>query len=305
MKLNQRQSCPLCGKNQSSIYIDFNDIPVVKCKNCTFIYSGFTMSSEDLNVYYSNDFGGNRHEEGQLVNAFVNEVIIQRMIDFDKGMNILDVGTGYGFFIDGLKKKFGIDSVVGVELSRQEAEYGREQLGLTMYSTTLMETGLPHKSFDLVCAFEVIEHTIDPISFLKELEIFLSPKGKLIIVTDNFESKVVKSLGAGWPKWIPHIHISHFSPKSIEFALKQTGFKIEKGYSITPWEHLFRSWFYKITCRKISPKDGYNLEETLNTEMTGEYKLFGIRKFFNPIWSRLFVRQDLKGAMMYIVASRI
>ena len=65
-----------------------------------------------------------------------------------------------------------------------------------------IETG--EGSFDLVTAFEVIEHVAYPRTFVEELEEYVKPGGQLLIMTDNFESKVVKDLGElAFPKWIP------------------------------------------------------------------------------------------------------
>ncbi len=304
ISLEPRLNCPLCGSESRSTYINFNDIPVVKCDNCNFIYSSCIMSSEAINIYYTKGFGSKRHFEGQIVNAAMNENIISRLVKFNKSMSVLDVGTGYGFFLDTLKKKWAINGV-GVELSTQEAEYAKNTLGLNIYNQPLVQSDITPKEFDLVCSFEVIEHIANPIAFIKELKTFLAPNGKLIIGTDNFESKVVKDLGAGWPKWIPHSHISHFGPDSFRLAFKAAGLKVESVASISPWEQLSRSLAYKIINRKISEKDGFNLEKELNTEMNGEYKMFNLRKRVNPLWAKWFLRRDLEGAMMYIVASRI
>ena len=84
-----------------------------------------------------------------------------------------------------------------------ESEYGRTprcELALRA-----LEGRRPNRgAFDLVSAFEVLEHALNPAAFLAELSDYVAPGGYLVIGTDNFESGVVRALGPGFPKWIPH-----------------------------------------------------------------------------------------------------
>ena len=70
-------------------------------------------------------------------------------------------------------------------------------------------------------AFEVIEHTLNPVEFIREMTQYVKPGGRLLIMTDNFCSRRAQSLGAGFPKWIPHVHISHFSPVTLKSAIEK------------------------------------------------------------------------------------
>ena len=59
----------------------------------------------------------------------------------------------------------------------------------------------------------------------------------MIIMTDNFESRAAKSLGAKFPKWIPHSHISHFSPNTLQACIESVkGLSVSRWLSYTPWE---------------------------------------------------------------------
>jgi hypothetical protein len=41
--LKERLNCSLCGSSEYSIFIDFPDIPICKCRYCGFIYSGYYL----------------------------------------------------------------------------------------------------------------------------------------------------------------------------------------------------------------------------------------------------------------------
>lgn len=300
--LQGRGACPLCGSSDSIDHMPFSEIPVVRCQGCGFIHSSKVMTAEALDAYYSNNFGGTRHLQGQIVNARVNALVLSRVLEVDSSTRILDVGTGYGFLLKELRDRYGAEGV-GVELSEQEAQYGNETLGLKIHTQNLAEVPLDEASFNLVIACEVIEHTLEPIEFLKQMKRFVAPGGRLVIFTDNFESKVVRELGAGWPKWIPHTHVSHFSPKSLTKAIKSAGCQVETVASFTPWEHAARNLKHKLTWKTTSVEDGFSLDRALDTEMSGTYAVFGLRRILNPLWTAATMRHDLEGAMMCVVAS--
>src|SRR4029453_13739408 len=103
-------------------------------------------------------------------------------------------------------------------------------------NSSLSESEVDKANFDIVTTFEVIEHIQDPRSFLSELIGYISPGGYLLVMTDNFESDIVRALGAGFPKWIPHSHISHFGSSVFERLISDAGMVVTRRLSYTPWE---------------------------------------------------------------------
>jgi SAM-dependent methyltransferase len=213
------------------------------------------------------------------------------------------VGTGYGFFLDELRKCLKLDGV-GVEVSAQEARYGCNELGLDVRNCPLSHTGLPKRSFDLVTSFEVIEHVSDPLAFVREMLEYVRPGGWLFTMTDNFESRVARSLSAAFPKWIPHSHISHFGPATLERALSANGCTLVRRASYTPWELLLKDLYYRVKRRVVEPQDAFDLQATLQTEMNGRYVLFNTRRLVNRFWARGTLANNLEGALMYALVHK-
>src|SRR5262245_47217157 len=123
--LVEQGCCPLCASNRYSVHIGFSDIPVYKCDECAFMYSGRMLSHDQLNGYYQDTYGSLRHLQGQIVNARANLLALSKLIDLAKTRDFLDVGTGYGFLLKALQQRYSF-KVKGVELSRQEATYAIE-----------------------------------------------------------------------------------------------------------------------------------------------------------------------------------
>lgn len=280
----------------------FREIPVVRCTQCGFLYSSRVLSASALRQYYQENFGSQRHLEGQRVNARTNAAALRQLLDLKKVKSWLDVGCGYGFLLKWLQG-CGIETH-GVELSTQEAEYACAQ-GLSVRNALLAESNLPRDHYDVVSSFEVIEHIADPRALLAEMAEYVRPGGWLLVMTDNFESAVVKQLRGAFPKWIPHTHISHFAPNSLRACIQSVpGLTIEGEGAYTPWDLNGRRLLAGLR-PPVRDEDSFHLQATLSNEMNRDYKLFHLRYYLNPIWTRLTLGRTMEeGALMYAVCRK-
>lgn len=297
-----RGGCPLCGSTQHVLHLDFEDLPVVRCTQCQFIYSKAVLSDEALGRYYAMGFGGLRQRQGQLVNARVNTHMLARLVRPQPGMTMLDVGAGYGYLLRQMQNRFGVVGV-GVEPSLQEAEFARNELGVNVMAHMLNSAGLPKAAFDVVVSFEVIEHVPHPLLFLQELLTYVKPGGLLVVMTDNFGSAAVKSLGKGFPKWIPHTHISHFAADTMATSMRNLGgVQIERVLSFTPWEFQARRLANWVGQGGRGP--AYSLRQALVSERGGQYRFYRLRRWLNVAWARLSAQPNLDGAAMYVACRK-
>jgi len=297
--LVDRGQCPICGSHAHAVHVPFEEIPVVKCADCEFMWSSKVLAEEDQRAYYEHSFGSRRHMQGQIVNATVNSWVTAKLAPVSDIRTVLDVGTGYGFFLQELRRRFGFE-VTGIELSRQEATFAKTSLGLNVVNLPLAESGLTVGGYDLVTSFEVIEHVSQPVDFIEEMAAFVKPNGYLLIMTDNFDSRMAKVLGAAFPKWIPHSHISHFSPATLQSAAQNGhGLVLVDSMSFTPWEVLLRAWYYRLRGIKKEPSEVFNLASELKTEMVRSYKLFWLRRKVNRLWVKLTLGRRMDGDLIY------
>lgn len=156
------------------------------------------------------------------------------------------------------------------------------------------------EQFDIIMLFEVIEHIPEPAEFIQSILPVLKPGGSLIVGTDNFTSAAVQTLAAGFPKWIPHEHVSFFSPQTLTALLARSpDLRLVDTRSFTTWEMLARS----LLCRLTSGRRGgvvYDYEADQRQDAQRKYRLFTLRLAINQLWFRLAHRRDLGGAMMYL-----
>jgi len=105
---------------------------------------------------------------------------------FSSGNVVLDAacGSGYGAALLGANAK----CVFGVDISQEAVEYSRTNYRAPNVQFSVSDCmALPFAAayFDLVVAFEIIEHVTDPEAFLNELDRVLNPSGLLILSTPN------------------------------------------------------------------------------------------------------------------------
>jgi SAM-dependent methyltransferase len=231
-----------------------------------------------------------------------NAVVLKQLLDLRKVKTWLDIGCGYGFLLKWLVNR-GIVAE-GVELSTQEADYGRAA-GLSIHNSLLSETGLPTNHFDVVSSFEVVEHISDPRAILAEMAKYVRPGGFLVVMTDNFESAAVRKLRGAFPKWIPHTHVSHFGPGSLRACINGIpGLTIEKEAAYTPWDLSGRHLLAPFR-PAVRDEDAFDLRSTLSTEMNKSYKLFHLRYFTHPVWTRLTLGSKMEsGALMHALCRK-
>jgi len=104
---------------------------------------------------------------------------------FAAGKKVLDVACGSGYGTALLANSAA--SVAGADVAREAVEYARQHYGSP--NTQFIQAdcfSLPFGAqFDLVVAFEIIEHLQDAARFLTELRRVLTPAGVLLISTPN------------------------------------------------------------------------------------------------------------------------
>jgi len=134
------------------------------------------------------EFTGERVIPGQVDIDLLNEHLARYTFAarLARGKRVLDAGCGAGYGSAELAET--AQFVVGLDRAAEAIEFARityclPQLRFEQASCT----ALPHRdgSFDLVVAFEVIEHLTDWRAFLAEVRRVMAPNGQFIVSTPN------------------------------------------------------------------------------------------------------------------------
>ncbi len=144
-----------------------------------------------------------------------------KRIPSDRKARILDLGCGYGVYLDELRK-LHYDSTEGVDISEDQIEHARGIFGLGEVTCADAITHLEEKknTYDCILAIDILEHlTYDDLITLAKL-IFRSLRdgGRLVVQAPN---------GYSLMNHITYSDLTHmraFTPQSLEQLFLLSGF---------------------------------------------------------------------------------
>jgi len=132
------------------------------------------------------EFTGERVVPGQIEPNLWNEHVARYAFAarFAERKRVLDAGCGTGYGSAELARVAA--SVTGLDLSPEAVEWARRNYGApVLLNGSCSMLPFMAGSFDVVVAFEVIEHLHQQTSFITECRRVLSPEGLLIVSTPN------------------------------------------------------------------------------------------------------------------------
>jgi SAM-dependent methyltransferase len=136
-----------------------------------------------------------------------------------RGYDVLEVGCGRGEFA----KKIVARSYVGLELSRKAQEMAAAAGIRVIIEPVETHCSLREQRYDVVCAFQVLEHVANPLVFIESCIRCLKSGGLLIYSVPNADSYIayVNSV-LGMP---PH-HVTSWVEPALKYVASRFGMDI-------------------------------------------------------------------------------
>ena len=134
------------------------------------------------------EFTGERLIPGEVDIDLLNEHMARYTFAarLARGKRVLDAGCGAGYGSAALAEVAAC--VTGVDVAAEAIEFARAHYqaeNLAFEQASVTQLPFAEAAFDLVTAFEVIEHLADWRDFLKEASRVLAPGGQLVVSTPN------------------------------------------------------------------------------------------------------------------------
>jgi SAM-dependent methyltransferase len=219
----QRTGCPACGASGAEPFADAPGFQLVRCRECTLVYSDPQPRAE-VRARYLEEYNLAAHFEPLKPRKRVH--FERRLDDIPppaRGRDRLcDVGCADGQFI-ALARERGW-KCLGVELNPPAAAQARS-LGFEVVEGAF-ETleGLRWGEFDLVTCFDCLEHTPEPQEFAERLVRLVKPTGTILVSTLHLNSLAYRVFGSKW-SMIHEDHFTYWSAESLERLFERLGWK--------------------------------------------------------------------------------
>ncbi len=189
------------------------------------------------------------------------------------GQRLLDIGCDTGSFLSAAAQAYGVVPF-GLDVSRRAVEVARSR-GLHVQWGRIEEAPLDFTRFKVVTAIDVIEHVVDPATFLQSIHARMEPGGALYVQTPNIASAVYQ-----WGRWLcrltrghprllfdrlfPAQHLQYFGRKAMASLGNRCGFQlVGLGTQILPASDLEVSWLLVGPIMGLQLLDSWKGEEIL------------------------------------------
>ncbi len=210
-----------------------SNYPLGKCQSCGHVQVSLIYTKElfEKLYFHSSQEAVMWHES--LVGS---ERPYEEMIDFafngQYPTTIVDFGCGEGKLLAAAKDIAKQSKLIGIDFNDRFSQQDITYMAFDLNDLSQLSNHLWPDGIDLAMASHVLEHVIDPVSFLAELKARLSPHGKIFIEVPDFTLRHdEKSIGMSNLVNLQHIH--YYTRDSLAFAAKQAGLTIVKQAQMT------------------------------------------------------------------------
>jgi len=229
-----RMNCPACGGSKLNEEFEKLAFRYVSCGDCGTLFVNPRPNFSDLSLFYANS-----PSTHYWVNEFFKpvqearrtaifrpraEYIKSILPDAAKGV-VGDIGAGFGIFLEELKIQCGSKELIAIEPSQEQASICRQK-GLKVEEKTLEEIKGHEGRYDLLVAFELLEHLYDPLAFLQRVNRLLKPNCCFYATTLNGQGFDIQILWDKSKSVHPPHHLNFFNPVSASTLLERSEFEI-------------------------------------------------------------------------------
>ena len=218
----KNNSCYFCGNKKLKIIINL-DWPIKKCLKCHLVQVNPLPSIKEVNELYRGGYWKSLSSYGQQFSTHKNyfqKEISEIKKHYSTG-KLLDVGCALGSLLE-VARQQGFKAE-GIDISDFAVKQCQRR-GLS--ATQGVVTDITKKKYyDVVTAFEVIEHELNPVLTVKTIYKLLKKNGLLVMTVPNSETLISKIMGPYWFGYRNKEHLFHFTVDSLRLLLKKGGFK--------------------------------------------------------------------------------
>ncbi len=229
--------CVACGSCQIKHDFDKHGFAFGLCQECGTLYQTPRPPKSDFEAFYRDSVSSNYWAEvffpavaeARREKIFSPRVERLALICEKQGLavkRLIDVGAGYGIFLDEWRKRVPETQLVAVEPSASLAEKCRAK-GFEVAESIAERVGVEYEGFaDLVVCFEVLEHVYEPLGFMRSLMRLVRPGGYVFVSTLCVDGFDLQTLWDQSNQIFPPHHINFLSVAGFNKLLQRAGLEI-------------------------------------------------------------------------------
>ncbi len=232
-------NCIICGNSQHKIIKESvrddkltNVVVCISCKHQQLTpirhecqiqeFYNLNLQAKEINHNLNID----EIREKSLSDIYRREDTLIKHISNPHEAKILDIGTGYGFFIEHMEQ-CGC-KIEGIEISSSRRQIAQSICKSKIFNYNILldrHINTMLKKYDIVTMFQVLEHIVEPVKFLENVKQIISNNGKIIIEVPNADDHLIEQCYEYKNFFYQTAHVSYFTRDTLSMLLKQCGFK--------------------------------------------------------------------------------
>jgi SAM-dependent methyltransferase len=228
------ESCEACqqrftdaeeGAGQRTVWVK-NGYRILRCDRCGLLATEVPDGFDAAGIYTRDYFQGGVPDgyydylESEALLAREHAHRLELLRSCVASGKLLEIGCASGGFLAHAREHF---MVQGLDVSAFAVESARRR-GLDVLQGSLEEHGPLNSPYDLVAAFDTVEHLPRPRRTLGRAFALLRPGGYLVLTTGDAHSLLARLCGRYWRLMTPPQHLWFFAPHNLTALLTGLGF---------------------------------------------------------------------------------
>jgi len=206
---------------------------LLRCFNCGLVFEWRTPTDQELAAHYGQYVYGQIKPLPPATTASYQQVL--KTLEPWRGQGrLLDLGCGQGDFL--VEAAAAHWQPTGMKFSEAAVSLCRER-GVEVVQGALAANALSGRRFDVVTAFEVLEHLRSPVDLLSEAFTLLERGGLMYLTTPNFNALLRHLEREGFAPISYPDHLCFFTPATLRQLAARHGFRVAslQTTGLDPW----------------------------------------------------------------------
>lgn len=229
-------NCPICNSTERTLLTnklrDGSTQNVWQCNSCTHGYLEHEHTEESLKKYYEEEYRkqhtpiiGKSSSPQELYDMYysLQDDRIRALHPYTRlDKDLVEYGCSAGMFLWAIKDF--VNTITGFDYDKESLEFTKKKT-----KCKILDLNAP-KHYHIFCAFQVLEHIIDPHKWLAWVNSRVHKFGTLVIEVPNLYDPLISIWNnKTYEQFYYHkAHLHYFTSKSLSKLIESHGFKVKE-----------------------------------------------------------------------------